>query len=1156
MLQSIWNHSLLTVMFWLWVSPAYAVSVAVNENDTPYNLSLPGTGLFCTAVWSNFHTSNSNSNLFNIAQSGWANGDLTLTFAQDQYGSAQITAWGDFTGLQSCFLCLCPGASISIDVQVNARPEFTSEPTLTTYAPEPYSYKVTATDPYGGNALKLTAPTQPTWLTLTDNGSGNATLAGAPGCGDSKHHSIKLEATDGLATEKQEFILDVYPCAASNLTIGGATVSTLNLAWTDNSLDETGYRLYRDGVELLPSPRFPTDTTAYTDTGLACSTTYAYQLFATNDIGDSLPIEKSATTAPCPPTDLTSTATPFQINLFWRDNSPDESGFKIFRDGQQLMPSPIVGENVTNYSDLGLTCSTPYFYEVLSTNQNGDSTRISKLITTLPCAPTELTATATPDQVNLHWVDNSPDETGFKIRRDGVELTPSPKVSQNVVSYSDQGLKCETTYIYEVFATNQFGDSTIPNVTIHTLPCAPSHFVTTATTGYGFFLRWQDNSAEEVAFTLERNGQLIQTFPVDTTEFNDWGLLCGSSYHYVLKATNALGDSFPALLQLNTDSCHATHGITLVPVINSVVSEPMSNFAQTATDVTITATGSLSEGILAGQVKNAGLVSNITLADNATLTGGKVSGFNTNLGLMQDITVTQYSEINGGNFAGTIVNNGSINNAIFAPNTQVINHGTLENAVILPGMKIVGGKLAGMVIALGSFENVEIAPNATVITQVTAIPPETFQRCNAQSMTILPASVVSELTPEQFAQIPVTALSGLTAQNMGALSPAVIRTVDVKQIAALKVEEFMQMPNDGVAKLLTNFDNAAITPKEAEKLLPPGWKMDAAGNLTPPPNTQIALRSLAVTPPEGLTLPDLPDLNSSFALSGQGTHPVLPQLNQVKSDIAFTLSQQQFGTVIASVAGDPANPKRRRKFAFMIDPDHLFILDETALKGLQINEQGQYILVTEDGKQIPITPMTKDPVDLLKILGEQAQVEIRPSGEVLLNYTPSKRMRDGEEVQSVVTFDPFIESTSEDICTTDSAGETVCDWSQADDSMQPGLRTARQVRATEGKKLIYSDGSSQKVHPAVLLPEILVQEASKIAGVEKIIFRMDGTFALTYRGTKLLLVPAFSNQVTDIPAGTEIQPSLVLQPGGTLLYRVPYRGQLFTTQLQISELPK
>ena len=1149
--MSLSTRSQYIVLFtlWAWIAPAYSISISVNENDQPYRLNLPGTGLFCNAVWSNFHTSNSNSSLLNISQSGWANGDLTFNFSTGKYGSAQVSAWGDFTGLSSCFLCLCPGASISIDVQVNALPVFNSQPVLTTHAPLPYSYKVTATDPYGGNGLSFSALIKPEWLTLTNNGSGNATLAGSPGCGDSKHHPISLEATDSMAKAKQDFTLDVYPCAASNLNIGGATVSTLNLSWTDNSLDETGYRIYRDNVELTPSPRVPANTTAYTDTGLACSTTYTYKLAATNAIGDSLMIERTATTAPCPPTNLTSTATPFQINLAWTDNSPDEAGFRILRDHQEFTPSPIVTQNVTAYQDLGLTCSTPYFYEVLATNSNGNSTLINKLVTTLPCAPTRLSATATPNQVNLTWQDNSPDEAGFRIFRDGQQLTPSPRVNTpNVTTYSDLGLQCGTTYYYEVFATNVFGDSLKTDTTVTTLPCAPSNFTTTDISEFDFRFSWTDNSLDETGFKVERDGVLIYTTAANVTNFDDWRLYCDTRYNYTLKATNQRGDSFPVTLGLMTEPCPIQSALP-VPLKDGYIVDPRSNHGQTATDLTIETTGSVAGGVLAGIITNRGLVANFTLADGAILTGGQVSGFNNNSGMMDSITVNQFSQVSGGNYQGSIVNNGTISNAMFAPGSRVTNNGTLENPVILPGMKVTGGKMTGTIISLGSFENVEIPPSATVITQVSAIPPELFKQCNAQTMTILPSSVLREVSPEQFAQVPVKALSGLTAQNMGALTTTVIQSLDAPRVAALKVAEFKQMPEDGVAKFLTNLDAVAITQQDAQKLLPQGWKMDALGNLTAPPGSQVAFKTINSTLPAGITLPDMPDLNSSFALHGTGTQPLLPQLN-AGADSSFSFTQQPEGIVNSVVAGSIGNPKQE-KYAFMIDPKNLFILDAAALRGLQINEQGQYVIVTKDGKQIPITPMTQNPKGLQTVLGQNATIDIRPTGEVLLKYTPIKRTRDGDEIHSVGMFDPFIEPAPEDFCT--PSGE--CDWSQADESMQPGLRSGRNLRAKAAAKIVYPDGTSQKLYPAVLFPNLLVEEAKKISGVGKIVFRMDGTFAVTYQGFKLLLTPEFDTRTQEIPAGQELQASLVLQENGTLLYQVPYKNQLFSTQLLITEQP-
>ncbi len=78
-----------------------------------------------------------------------------------------------------------------------------------------------------------------------------------------------------------------------------------------------------------------------------------------------------------------------------------------------------------------------------------------------PTAPTGLSATAaSPTQIDLSWTDASSDETGFKIFRNGTELTPSPKVGAGTTTFSDTGLTCNTAYTFTVKATNADGDST------------------------------------------------------------------------------------------------------------------------------------------------------------------------------------------------------------------------------------------------------------------------------------------------------------------------------------------------------------------------------------------------------------------------------------------------------------------------------------------------------------------------------------------------------------------------------------------------------------------------------------------------------------------------------------------------------------------------
>lgn len=94
---------------------------------------------------------------------------------------------------------------------------------------------------------------------------------------------------------------------------------------------------------------------------------------------------------------------------------------------------------------------------------------------TPPAAPSSLTASAASrTQINLSWTDNSTNESGFKIERcTGSTCTSFAQIATtgaNATSYSNGGLKRNTTYRYRVRAYNNGGDSAYSNiVTIKTL---------------------------------------------------------------------------------------------------------------------------------------------------------------------------------------------------------------------------------------------------------------------------------------------------------------------------------------------------------------------------------------------------------------------------------------------------------------------------------------------------------------------------------------------------------------------------------------------------------------------------------------------------------------------------------------------------------------
>lgn len=90
------------------------------------------------------------------------------------------------------------------------------------------------------------------------------------------------------------------PAAPSGLSAMATSSSTIDLAWSDNSSDESGFAIQRstDGSTWSPLATVAADVATYTDTGLASNTTYWYRVNAHNDAGASAwSLPASATTS-------------------------------------------------------------------------------------------------------------------------------------------------------------------------------------------------------------------------------------------------------------------------------------------------------------------------------------------------------------------------------------------------------------------------------------------------------------------------------------------------------------------------------------------------------------------------------------------------------------------------------------------------------------------------------------------------------------------------------------------------------------------------------------------------------------------------------------------------------------------------------------------
>ncbi|MFZ5800817.1 MAG: fibronectin type III domain-containing protein, partial [Candidatus Omnitrophota bacterium] len=379
------------------------------------------------------------------------------------------------------------------------------------------------------------------------------------------------------------------PSAPSNLTASVVSSSQINLAWTDNSNNEDGFKIERtsSSTAFVQIATVGAGVTSYQDANLTANTTYNYRVRAYNAAGDSgysntasATTQAAQPTVPNAPSNLIATAASTnQIDLSWQDNSANESGFKIER-GAGSNPSSfsqiaVVSANVTSYSNTSLTVNTTYTYRVRAYNNNGNSGYSNTATATTLAqgaglsAPSGLTATAVSNtQIDLRWTDNSSNEQGFKIER-GTGSNPSSfsqiaTVGANVTSYSNTALSAGSTYTYRVRAYSGSENSTYSNTATATTaasaaPNPPSNLTARAISNSRIDLTWTDNSNNESGFKIERGAganptswSQIAVVSKDVTSYSNTSLVKNTTYSYRLRAYNQSNSEYSNMATATT----------------------------------------------------------------------------------------------------------------------------------------------------------------------------------------------------------------------------------------------------------------------------------------------------------------------------------------------------------------------------------------------------------------------------------------------------------------------------------------------------------------------------------------------------------------------------------------------------------------------------
>ena len=403
------------------------------------------------------------------------------------------------------------------------------------------------------------------------------------------------------------------PKAPSTLSATALSDSSVELKWKDNASNETGFQVYHRVGSGSWSRIITTgsNTTSFTHTGLSAATVYGYRVRARNSAGVSSYSKEasvktpgaSSPSRPQAPSNLIATVlSSSSIQLKWKDNASNETGFQVYHRVGSGSWSRIIttGSNTTSFTHTGLSAATVYGYRVRARNSAGVSSYSKEASVktpdtsspSRPQAPSNLTATVlSSSSIQLKWKDNASNETGFQIYRrvDSGSWSRIITTGSNITSFAHTGLSAGTVYGYRVRSRNSAGVSSYsnevsaqtPGQSSPTSPHAPSGLTATVLSPASIELKWEIDPSNKTGFKIYRkigsgSWKYLKWVGAYVTTFKNTGLSAGTLYTYRMLADNAAdkssfsnevsaqtpGESSPTPNEPSPTSPHAPSGLT------------------------------------------------------------------------------------------------------------------------------------------------------------------------------------------------------------------------------------------------------------------------------------------------------------------------------------------------------------------------------------------------------------------------------------------------------------------------------------------------------------------------------------------------------------------------------------------------------------------
>ncbi|HZL36648.1 MAG TPA: ELWxxDGT repeat protein [Tepidisphaeraceae bacterium] len=209
-------------------------------------------------------------------------------------------------------------------------------------------------------------------------------------------------------------ITPAAPAAPSGLTTA-TFPSHVDLSWTDNSTNETGFRIERsatpDFEHIDAVFTVPANVSTFSDTSVSWANSYCYRVTAYNAAGASGALTTRVFTPELPASSLIATrVSPTEVDLQWVTNSVGQYAFRILRSvaGGTPVYYDLAGSTENNYNDISASANISYTYIVEQYGAYGASD--SNAATSLTVAPQFMTAIKALPDVSLPGSSSNPSQ--------------------------------------------------------------------------------------------------------------------------------------------------------------------------------------------------------------------------------------------------------------------------------------------------------------------------------------------------------------------------------------------------------------------------------------------------------------------------------------------------------------------------------------------------------------------------------------------------------------------------------------------------------------------------------------------------------------------------------------------------------------------------